>query len=347
MYVQRVPTAKARRSVLRRGGEGLNIDSVLERVNTEEYIGQYVNLREDNRECFGQCPFHADTDPSFSVTPSTGLWFCFGCGKGGSLISFVMRYHHLDYDAAISHLCQYAGISEKCVDKRMAAIRVIKSYQRRRNHEKFPTYKILEPDHMLRFDTNWGKTRIWEDEGISRESMVKFDVRYDPFDDRLVYPLRSTSGQIINVCGRTLDPEYKDKGIRKYTYLQKMGVLDTIYGLYENRDEILFKNEIILFEGAKSVMKADTWGIKNTAAVLTSRINPQQAKILIQLGVRVVFALDVEVDPRKDKEFPKLARYMTLEAIRDTDGLLEPKMAPVDAGEGVWNTLYERRKRLN
>lgn len=325
----------------------MDIESVLEQIRIEEYIGQYVDLREDGGECFGECPFHVDTDPSFSVTPGTGLWYCFGCGKGGNLISFVMRYHHIDYDAAVGRLCQHAGISEKCVDKRLAAIRVIKAYQKRKTATKVATYKTLEPDHMMRFVTNWEKVKSWEDEGISRQSMERFSVRYDPFDNRIVFPIRSTAGQIINVCGRTLDPEYKEKGLRKYTYLQKMGVLDTIYGLYENKDEILRKKEIILFEGAKSVMKAYTWGIRNGAALLTSHINPQQSKILIQLGVRVVFALDVEVDPRKDKEFQKLARYLTLECVKDIDGLLEPKMAPVDAGKETWTTLYERRRRLN
>ena len=325
----------------------MDVDAVLEKISIEDYVGQYVDLSHENDECFGQCPFHADSDPSFSVTPGNGLWYCFGCGKGGTLVSFAMRYHHISYDAAIAHLCQYAGISEKCVDTRLEAVRIMKSYQKRRNQSKVPTYKVLDPDHMLRFETNWDKAKIWEGEGIGRESMVKFDVKYDGFDNRLVFPIRSISGQIINVCGRTLDTEYKAKGLRKYTYLQKMGVLDTIYGLYENKDEILRKKEIILFEGSKSVMKADTWGQKNTAALLTSHINTHQAKILIQLGVRVVFALDVEVDPRKDKEFPKLSRYLTLETVRDFDGLLEPKMAPVDAGKSTWNALYEGRRRIN
>lgn len=325
----------------------MDVDGVLEKIKIEDYVGQYVDIRGDGDDLFGVCPFHPDINPSFSVTPDTGLWYCFGCHTGGNVITFAMKYHKLNYESALSHLCEYAGVSPNCVDKRLAVTRVIKSYSPRKRSIKEATYKILEPDYMARFEVDWEKAHIWEDEGISRESMSKFEVRYNPFDNRLVFPIRSIDGQIINVCGRTLDPEYKEKGLRKYTYLQKMGVLDTIYALYENYDEIVRKKEIILFEGAKSVMKADTWGIKNTAAVLTSCLNPQQAKLLIKLGVRVVFAFDSEVDPRNDKELPKLARYVSVDAVRNVDNLLQPKMAPVDAGKEVWDTLYEGRKRLN
>ncbi len=329
------------------GGGWVDIEDVLERVPIEDYIRQYVDLHEDGNELFGVCPLHTDTDPSFSVTPSAGKWYCFGCGKGGTLVSFVMRYHRIGYEQALERICAFSGVSGDCVDKRISAVRVIKAYQPRRNAAKQPTYRVLEPDHMSRFQTDWNKAKIWEDEGISRESMTKFMVRYSALDNRLVFPVRSPTGQIINVCGRTLDPQYKEKNLRKYTYLQSMGVLDTIYGLYENHDEIIRRKEIILFEGPKSVMKADSWGIGNTAAVLTNHVNPHQIRLLIKLGVRVVIAFDANVNPASDKEIKKLKRYVSVEAVRNQGGVLQEKDDPVDAGREVWEMLYERRLRLN
>lgn len=90
------------------------------------------------------------------------------------------------------------------------------------------------------------------------------------------------------MSGRTVDTQWKEKKLRKYTYFKPLGILDTIYGLAENRDYIALKNEIIIFEGAKSVMLAASWGIYNTAALLTSHVNPYQLKILAKLGCRVV-----------------------------------------------------------
>ena len=73
------------------------------------------------------------------------------------------------------------------------------------------------------------------------------------------------------------------------------GELKTIYGLAENMEDIKKKGEIILFEGCKSVLLADTYGVHNTGAILTSHLNPNQMKLLVSLGCRVVFALDKDV----------------------------------------------------
>ena len=190
------------------------------------------------------------------------------------------------------------------------------------------------------------KLQPWLKEGMSVESLMKYQVRYDPYSNRIVYPILDVKGNIINVSGRTLDKDYKEKGLRKYTYFKPLGLLDTIYGLAENKEEILRKKEIILFEGAKSVILADSWGIKNCGAVLTSHINPQQFKILIRLGVRVVFALDAEVNIKEDKNIMKLIPYVPVEWLKNRRGLLDDKDAPVDKGEEVFRTLYAERRRV-
>ena len=204
----------------------------------------------------------------------------------------------------------------------------------------------LAQDCMNRFPRDAGKLQVWEEEGITDQSLDKFQVRYDPLSNRLVFPIRNPNGDIINICGRTLDPAYKEKKLRKYTYFQPMGTLDTIYGLWENREAIAAKREIILFEGAKSVMKADTWGIPNTGAILTSHLNPNQFKILIRLGVRVIFALDAEVDICQDKHIRKLLPYVRVEWVQNRNGLLEEKDSPVDKGEAVFRKLYQERSAV-
>ena len=87
-------------------------------------------------------------------------------------------------------------------------------------------------------------------------------------------PIRDEAGNVIAFGGRTLEPEWKEKGLRKYTYFAGWGEMDVIYGLYENLKYILEKREIIIFEGCKSVLLSHSWGIKNTGALLTSHLNP-------------------------------------------------------------------------
>lgn len=94
-------------------------------------------------------------------------------------------------------------------------------------------------------------------------------------------------------------------------------------------------------------MLADEWGIRNSCAILTSHLNSQQLIFLIKLGVRVVFALDEDVDIKEDVNIQKLKRYVRIEWVRNLDNLLSSKMAPVDAGFEVWKELYERRSSIN
>ena len=119
--------------------------------------------------------------------------------------------------------------------------------------------------------------------------------------------------------------------------------MDTIYGLAENLESIRKQREIIIFEGAKSVLIADSWGIGNTAAILTSHLNPNQMKLLARLGCRAVFALDRDVDVRKDHNIRRLSQYIHVETIYDRDHLLQEKDSPVDQGEEVFRKLYEQR----
>lgn len=90
-------------------------------------------------------------------------------------------------------------------------------------------------------------------------------------------------------------------------------------------------------------MIANTWGIHNCAALLTSHVNPQQMKLLARLGVRVVFALDKEVDIKKDHNIEKLKRYVNVEYLYDKENMTEPKDSPVDKGKDVFLKLYNDR----
>ena len=115
------------------------------------------------------------------------------------------------------------------------------------------------------------------------------------------------------------------------------------YHTYKCQQEIKKKREIILFEGAKSVMMADTWGIHNTGAILTSHLNPHQMKILACLAYRVVFALDKDVEVREDHNIKRLKQFVKVEYTWDMENLLDEKDSPVDKGIEVWEKLYEGR----
>lgn len=330
----------------------MEVSEIIEAVDILEYISQYCELEErQDGEYWGLSPLKDENTPSFSVNQDDQVFYDFSSGVGGNVLEFIIRYHQCNLHSALEILKKYANINEKTTGsteapKRLAATKIAKKFKPSPKKEKASKAEILPINYMARYENDWEKLSLWEQEGIEKETMERFQVKYDPFSQRIVYPIRDISGNIINVSGRTIDPDYKEKGQRKYTYFKPLGALDTIYGLAENMPYILEKKEIILFEGAKSVMQADGWGIKNTGAVLTSHLNQNQFRILIKLGVTVVFAFDAEVDIRKDSNIMKLRPYVNVEWVLNRRKLLDDKDSPTDKGEEVFKTLYDERWRL-
>lgn len=323
----------------------MELSDLIESVNIVEYISQFVELEEKGGEWWGLSCFKEENTPSFSVRESPPCFFDFSSGKSGNIIHFIRCYNHCSFQEAVEILKKYAGVNgDVQPTKRFAAVEVAKKYKGRKKQTKISQSKTLPDDYMLRYEKNLDKLSVWEAEGISKASLERFQVAYDSFSDRLVYPIRNVSGDIVNVGARTLDPDWKQKKLRKYSYLFSWdGGMNTVFGIAENKEDILLKREIIIFEGAKSVMIAHSWGIRNCGALLTSHLSQFQMKILAKLGVRVVFALDKEVVIRDDPNIARLKRYVTTEYIWDRDNLLDEKDSPVDKGVDTFMKLYERR----
>lgn len=326
------------------------MNELVEVANLEEYVSQYVDLETRGNDLFGKCPIHKDDDtPSFTITPTTNLWWCFGCHKGGDILSFIREYHKVDYKQAFQILENYMsskndGIISK---KKLETTKIIKKYKPTKKNKKVK-YTVFDESEMDRFVFDCKKLKSWYDEGISYETMKKYGVKYDPMANRIVFPLRSPDGNIINIIGRTLDEDWKEKKIRKYTYYGGVGVLDTLWGIYENQQAIKESGELIVFEGSKSPMKVSQWGYENSVAALTSRINIPQMKVILKNARRVVFAFDKGVDTAKIDTVKKLCHYLPIEVVYDQENkFLNDKEAPVDQGREVWETLYKERVRIN
>ena len=330
--------------------ENVSVAELIASVDIVEYISQYMDLemRVDGEYWGISCLSDHDTDPSFSVNPDKQCFWDFSSHRGGDILAFIQCYHKCGFLRAVTILQEYAeakGIHPETVQELNCTKEILK-YSKPKKKQKEAKYIDLGETCMDKYPEDWSKTQCWEDEGISREAMRFFKVRFDPLSDRIVFPIRAMDGGIINICGRTVDPDYKTKKLRKYTYFYPLGRFDTLYGFYENAQNILDKGEVIVFEGQKSVMKAWGWGVKNAVALCTSHMNIYQFVLFLKLGVRVVFALDTDADILRDENVLKLTKYLPVENVLNQNGLLGEKMAPVDAGREVWETLYANRKRV-
>lgn len=326
----------------------MEIEELIRSIDIVEYISQYVELEEKSGEFWGLSCFRQENTPSFSVRRDPPFFYDYSSGIGGNLFRFIKEIKHCNSAEVVEEMARYAGVDKNTVKTRgkMSATIDCKKYMRKKTLEKQSKATVLPDNFMERYTSDPEKLAVWEAEGISKASLERFQVRYDAFSDRLVYPIRNPEGKIVNIGGRTLDPDWKAKELRKYCYFYSWGTMDTIYGLAENMPYILEKKEIILFEGCKSVLIADSWGIKNCGAVLTSHLNGHQMKLLARLGCRVVFALDKEIDIRKDKNIQKLKQFVNVETVFDAGNLLSEKDAPVDQGIDVFRKVYQDRKKF-
>jgi len=319
---------------------------LISQVNIVEYISQYVDLEKKNDEWWGLSPFKVEKTPSFSVREDPPFFYDYSAGVGGNVFKFIQLYFNCSSAEVFKRIKDYLGITDEDItyNKKLSAVSVSKKYSTKKPTTKKFSGTNLRPDCMRKYEKRDDKLQVWINEGISRETLDKFQVYYDPFSDRLVYPIYSIDGNIVNIGGRTLDPDFKEKNQRKYCYFYKWGTINTIYGLYENREAIEEKKEIILFEGCKSVLLADTWGIHNTGAILTSHLSESMITILAKFGYDVVFALDKDVDIRKDKNIQRLKRYVKVYYLYDSENVLDEKDSPVDKGKNEFQRIYKSRR---
>lgn len=328
----------------------MDLSELIESIDIVDYISQFVKLEKRGEEYWGISPFTfpPEKTPSFSVRRENGSFYCFSSGIGGSVFSFIKHYNKCSATEAINIMKAYTG-TDGIIDgihNKLSATKICKKFMPTKKEHKKQNVSSYQSDCMEKYERDLDKLKVWESEGISLESLDKFQVRYDGFSNRLVYPIRDIKGNIVNIGGRTLDKDWKEKKMRKYTYLSSWGSMDVVYGLYDNMDAILKRKEVIVFEGCKSVLIADTWGIHNAVAILTSHLSEAQLKIFAKLGVRVVFALDKEIDITKDHNIKRLIKYVKVDWLHDDGNLTAEKDSPVDKGIDVFIGLYKNRKRI-
>ena len=331
------------------GKEEFNLDELKEKINIVEYIGQYVKLKDNGKNYMGLCPFHKEDTPSFAVNKEGQYCHCFGCNITYDVIGFVQEYHGLKFKEAVLSLYKYIGEEPtiSLIPNIMATIR-----------EFTPKVKkIKENDRWPLQDTcfdglTFRPIKEWIQEGISEEVLKEHKVGYDLISDTIAFPIYDTWGNIIALKHRTLDPDYKQKNKPKYVYSVPIGVLDTFYWYVQNIEYIYNSNEIIIVESEKSVMKLESWGIRNVVASMTSNLSEEQLDLLLKtVGVRdVVIAFDKDKGVKHLlKTFKPLSSYKNFYIIRDwsgKDALLKEKDSPCDRGQKVWEELYEAKERI-
>lgn len=330
-------------------------DEMLQEINASvdllEYVSQTIDMERRGNDYFGKCPLHIDNTPSFSITPKKNSYYCFSCGKSGGIIGFLMDYEGMKFEDAVNKAATLANIdmSTMCRSQTMSFLKRLKKMLAGNKKEECQ-HEILGDSEIEKYSKE--KVTEWLDEGIEQEVLDLFGVRIDNWNNRIVYPVYDTDGNLINIKARTRYPNYKQMKIPKYINYFPIGVMDYFQGLNITLPYVQQQNEIIIFESVKSVMKAFGWGYKNCVSAEKHTLTDEQIKLLVKMHVNVVFAYDTDInywqqDVRKDID--RLKRVTNVYVVEDNNLLLggsEAKNAPVDMGKEVWDELYLSKKKI-
>lgn len=318
-----------------------------EKLPIEEYVSEYVDLSPRHGKMFGLCPFHQEVTPSFMVDLSSQSFHCFGCRCGGDIYTFIMKHDNLSFVDAVLKVAKLVGetVEPKEISETVA---ILKRFGKS-NTRKPINHLILDKSIYDAFDVWDGEE--WIEEGIPRDMLDKYEVRFDRKSNRIVYPVYDSNGNFINVKGRTKYKNWKQLKIPKYINYFKVGGMDYLQGLHLNKEYIHQAGEVIIFEGVKSCMKAESFGYHNVVSAETAALTLEQIELILTLRCNVVIAFDKDkrLSDYLNKDMKMLSRFVNLYYIEDRNGLLgakEDKNSPVDKGKEVWDTLYQSRREV-
>ena len=263
-------------------------DDIIEEVRMKndivDVISQYVRLTRRGSSYFGLCPFHNEKTPSFSVTPSKQMYYCFGCGAGGNVYNFVMQYENYSFGEALSHLAERAGVelpkieyskeARAKAEKRATLLEINKKaaqyfyYQLRReggkNAHDYLTGRGLSEETIRKFGLGYSdkysddlykylKSQNYSDELLRESGLFNVDERqgmYDKFWNRVIFPIMDVNNRVIGFGGRVMGD-----GKPKYLNSPETRIFDksrNLYGL--NIARTTRKNYLILCEGYMDVI---------------------------------------------------------------------------------------------
>ena len=331
-------------------------NETLEQINDQADLVSYAqdvfDLTPRGNDYFTHCPFHEDKTPSLSFSRSANSFYCFSCGISGRMIGFLMKFEKLSFEEAVQKASRLANIdlNSLCHSETISFLRNYRRTLQSCNQQTKYEHPILPKSDYTKFKQT--EIKQWLDEGIEQEVMDLFEIRFDDYGNRIVYPVYDINGNLINIKGRTLYDNYKQLGLTKYMNYYKVGVMDYFQGLNITLPYVRQEREIIVFESIKSVMKAYGWGYRNSVSAEKHTLTPEQIKLLLSLKVDIVLAYDSDVDYFHGATYENievLRRLTNVYIITDKYKLLggsKAKNSPVDCGLDVWEELYYDKRKV-
>ena len=303
------------------------VNRILDSAQIVDVIGDFVTLKKRGANHIACCPFHNEKTPSFSVSASKGIYKCFGCGKSGTAVRFVMEHENMSYTEALKYLAKKYHI--EVVEKEESAEEIAQ----RQRHESLMLVSeyagkffqdSLQTDEGRNIALQYFRSRGLEDEtirkyglgwaplsrkalsesaraaGYKEEFLIEtgLSIKYDDgrlvdrFYDRVIFPIHSVSGRVIAFGGRTLKT---DKSVAKYVNSPETDIYvksRSLYGIYFAKNEISRQDRCILVEGYLDVLSMHQLGITNVVASSGTSLTVEQIRLIRKFTNNITIIYD-------------------------------------------------------
>jgi DNA primase len=291
------------------------IEKILDAAQITDVVQEFVPLKKRGVNMLGLCPFHNEKTPSFTVSPSKGIFKCFGCGKGGNSVNFIMEHEHLSYPEALRYLAKKYHIeveereqTKEDLEKQneRESMLILSSYAGRVFHENLfnseegksvgLTYfreRGFRHDILKKFDVGYSFgtrdafTKKALEDGYREDYLVKTGLSikheerlFDRFSGRVMFPIHSLSGQILGFGGRIL---IKDPKSAKYLNSPESEIYHKsriVYGIYHARKAITKEDCCFMVEGYTDVLSLHEAGIENVVASSGTSLTQEQVRLI-------------------------------------------------------------------
>lgn len=305
------------------------IQAVQDRADIEDIVGDYVTLKRkgSGKYLWACCPFHDEKTPSFSITPDRGIYKCFGCGKSGDTINFIMEHDGLNYIEAIRHLAKKYGIEiieDDQTDEQLAeqnekdSLYIVLNYA-----NEFFKHQLLESEEGKSIGQSYFKERGYDLKTIEKfelgysldtwdgllqdalknaysEDLLEKaglivrkegDKKYDRFRGRVIFPIHNVSGKVVAFGARTLKKDDKPKYLNspESEVYHKSKIL---YGLYQAKSAIRHEDNCYLVEGYTDVISLHQSDIENVVSSSGTSLTEEQIKQISRFSQNITVLFD-------------------------------------------------------
>ena len=303
------------------------INQIIETARIEDVVSEFVTLRKRGSNLIGVCPFHKEKTPSFNVNPARNIFKCFGCGKAGDSVRFIMEHEHYSFQEALRYLAKKYGIKIEEREQTPEELAAQNERERMFNINSFAqeyfSNTMMTSDEgqsvglayfhergfrdaiinkfQLGYCPNSGSafTEYAMQHGYDKDLLIKVGLTgsyenrlYDRYQGRVIFPIHNLTGKVIGFGGRILTSE---KTKAKYVNSPESEIYNksqTLYGIFFARNEISRLDNCILVEGYADVLSMHQAGIENVVASSGTSLTTEQIRMISRYTKNVTMLYD-------------------------------------------------------